>query len=302
MPKHYMDRYLAIKNSDITTLSEEDLRILLYSILNHEKIKNNRIILIIDRLLEFPDNSLPATNYSLEEMLEEIKGLREIYPVEDKLSSNNVAACHHCLQVFFIDKIKYVNKKGYCLCPYCRNSTLYFDNDFIPMDENFLRLTKLVYDVTPLGCKFTNLQRLLKKSIKIQEKYPEEIVDTALFIKSKNSDVLLKKNHIEFHLPEIVYKKQITSKEEMNVHYIMNEYFQIVEKNIISKVIIDTSIIGRDYTLSVTLLIFLIETLGKNPYLKEINLICKDKEWKKMYKSMIEVLGKFQVQKVSSKC
>jgi len=300
MPKHYYDRYLAIKNSDIDSMSEEDLRILLYAILNHEKIKNNRIIRILDRLLEYPDNAMPSTNYNLEEMLDEIRTLKNNEPTEDKLSSNNIAACYKCLQVFYVDKIKYANKKGHCLCPYCKSSTIYFDNDFIPMDENFLRLAKLVHGITPLGCNFKNLQKLVKKSIRIKEEIPKDtkIQDSAILKRAETTDILLEDDHIEFLMEEVNLKKSITSKEEMQLHYILNECFQIIEKNIISKVLIDLSILKKDYTEYLTLMIFLLEALGKNPYLKEITLITKDKETAKIYKSMIKDILGFQKEKI----
>ena len=299
MPKHYKERYLAIKDSDISLLSEEDLIILLYVILNHEKIKNNKVILIIDRLLEIPDNSLPTTNYSLEEMLEEIKNLKNQEPIEEKLASNNVSACYHCMQVFYIDQIKYVNKKGHCLCPFCKNPTIYFDNDFIPMDDNFLRLSKLIYGTTSLGCNFKNLQKLLKKSVKLKEEMPKMNQNTALFIKAKKADVLLETDHIKFQLEKISYKKEITSKEEFGVNYTFDDCFQILERNIIPKVIIDTEIIYKSYTLSMSLLIFIMENLGKNPYLKEIVLLCKNSQDKKMYKSMISALLSYENQRTS---
>lgn len=301
MPKHYKDRYFTIKDSEVTSLQEEDLRILLYVILNHEKIKNNKVILIIDRLLEIPDNSLPTTNYSLEEIIEEIKNLKNSIPSEEKLTSNNIAACYHCMQVFYIDKIKYVNKKGYCLCPFCKNPTIYFDNDFIPMDDNFLRLSKLIYGTTLLGCSFQNLQKLLKKCVKIKEEIPSIDTNqtTAIITKSKKADIQLEKDHIKFQLEKIVYKKEITSREEFELNYKFEECFQILEKNIISRVIIDTEIIYNNYTLYMSLLIFILENLGKNPYLKEIILVCKDKKNRKIYKEMIEILLNFESEKVN---
>ncbi len=300
MPKNYKDRYLAIKDSDISLLSEEDLRIMLYAILNHEKIKNNRIILIIDHLLEFPDNALPATNYTLDEMLEEITNLKENKPTEEKLEANNVAACYHCCQVFFVDKIKYVNKKGHCLCPYCKSPTLYFDNDFIPMDENFLRLAKLVYDSTPLGCSFKNLQKIIKKGIQMEEQIPlvNTAISTAIITKAQNKDIVLEKDHIRFDIKEITFKQEITSKEEQHLHYTFYECFQIIEKNIISRVVIDLSIIPNEYSSLLTLLIFLLEMFGRNPYLKEIVLVSSNKEIRKNCKSLINSLERYQKKKI----
>lgn len=293
MPKHYKERYQAIKDSDINTLEEEDLRILLYWILNHKKIKNNKIIIIIDKLLEIPDTFLPATNYSLEEMLIETKELKRHYPTEEKLNSNNIAACYNCMQVFYIDKIKYVNKKGHCLCPYCKNSSLYFDNDFLPMDETFLRLARLVHGTTALGCSFGHIQKLLKKCIKVEREFPD-LKDKAVILKANKKDSDLKDNHIAFYLEEISNKKDLTTKEEQEFYYTWNECFAILERNLTNKVIIDASIIGEhQYELNLLLCIFLLENLGQNPYLKEIIIVAKDKKDNLIYKNIISTLLNF---------
>ena len=291
MPKNYKDRYTAIKLSEIETLEEEDLKIYLYTLLNHEKIKNNRIIKIIDRLLEIPDNFLPATNYTLEEMLEEVKHLKSNPPLEEKLSTNNVAACPNCLEVFYVDKIKYVNKKGYCLCPFCKSSNLLFDNDLCPMDDNFLRLARFVLGTTTLGCKFKHIQKLVKKSIKLVNDINLPVVDSALFIKGDKSDINLHKNYVEFTMEEISYKKGLTTKEEQVVNYKFQELFQLVEKNLISNVIIDTSIIkDSSYILNISLLLEILNQLGKNPYLKKVILLAKDDKDYKLYHQLINTI------------
>lgn len=291
MPKNYKDRYSAIKLGEIEDLEEEDLKIYLYTLLNHEKIKNNRIIKIIDKLLSIPDNFLPATNYTLEEMLDEIKNLRSNPPLEEKLSTNNVGACPNCLEVFYVDRIKYVNKKGYCLCPYCKTSNLFFDNDLYPMDDNFLRLTRLVLGTTPLGCKFKHIQKLAKKSIKITKDKDLDIVDSALFLNRNEPDIKLLKDHIEFLLEDITYKKGLTTKEEQQVNYKFQELFQLVEKNLISKVIIDVSIIkDNSYILNLSLLLLILEQLGKNPYLKKVTILAKNDKDYKLYNQLINTI------------
>lgn len=294
MPKNYKDRYLAIKLSDIEFLEEEDLKIYLYTLLNHEKIKNNRIIRIIDRLLSIPDNFLPATNYTLEEMLDEVKQLKANPPLEEKLSTNNIAACPNCLEVFYVDKIKYVNKKGHCLCPYCKGSHLFFDNDLYPMDDNFLRLARLVLGTTLLGCKFKHIQKLLKKSIKLVKTEELPIVDSALFVKGDKNDINLHKTHVEFIMEEISYKKGLTTKEEQVVNYKFQELFQLVEKNLISTVVIDTSIIhDNSYILDLSLLLEIINQLGKNPYLKKVILYTKNDKDYKLYHQLINTIIRY---------
>ena len=289
LPKNYKDRYQAIKSSDISILSEEDLKILLVCILNHEKIKNNKVVLIIDELLKIPDNAMPDISYTVSEMLEEIPSLKT-YALKDKLSMNNVSACFHCLEVFYVDKIKYVNKKGLCLCPYCRKPTLYFDNDFIPMDHNFLRLAKLYHENTSLGCSFQNLQKLLKKSVVLKSNFDVDgLYDYALITKGFEKNFLLVDDHIEFHIPEIHYKKEITSREEFFVRYQLNECFSLALKNLIHTVVVDLSFIGENMSSSINLsvLLTILENLGANPYLKKIILVAKNKRDYLLYRSMI---------------
>ena len=295
LPKNYKDRYQAIKSSDISSLSEEDLKILLVSILNHEKIKNNKVVLIIDALLKYVDNSMPDASYTVDEMLSEIVHLKN-YNSKDKLSMNNVSACFYCLEVFYVDKIKYVNKKGLCLCPYCRRPTLYFDNDFIPMDHNFLRLAKLYHGNTSLGCKFTNIQKLLKKCVVLKSHFDVDgLYDYAFITKGSVKDFYLVEDHIEFHIPEICYKKEVTSKEEFFVRYQLNECFSVLAKNLIQTVVIDLSFQEQNKSNSIALSCFLtiLENLGTNPYLKKVILIAKDKQEYLLYRMMIsEFLNK----------
>ncbi len=295
LPKNYKDRYDVIKDSDISHLSEEDLRILLAGILNHEKIKNNKVILIIDALLKIPDNSMPETNYTLSEMLEEIGHLKE-YDEESKLSTNNIAACYHCLQVFYIDAIKYVNKKGQCLCPFCRRATLYFDNDFVPMDHNFLRLAKLFYENTPLGCNYGNIQKLLRKCVKLKEGNPTSFVqaDAAFLSVGKEQFFSLTPDYVQFSLAPLTYKKAITSKEEFQVEYQLNECFSMIEKNLISKVVIDMAFVSsnKSNSFNFSVLLTVLENLGRNPYLKEIVLVAANKRQYQILKNMVKDLLK----------
>ncbi len=294
LPKNYKERYSMIKTSDISTLEEEDLKIMLFSILNHERIKNNRVILIIDALLKIPDNFLPEVSYTVSEMLEEIKHLRE-YNEEDKLLSNNVSACFHCLEVFYVDKIKYRNKKGQCLCPYCKHSTLYFDNDFLPMDYNFLRLAKLYFENTALGCSYQNIQRLLKKCVCLKKQIDfSTLHDYAYILKGKKQDTILDSDHIRFFLPETLLKKQITSREEFEVEYQLNECFFLIEKNLISTVVLDTSLFtnSKSSSLNLSCLLTVLENLGRNPYLKRVFLVAENSLQFSLFSKMIADLEK----------
>jgi len=232
---------------------------------------------------------MPDTSYTIREMLDEIKNLKT-YNSKDKISSNNISACFHCLEVFYVDKIKYVNKKGQCLCPYCRKATLYFDNDFVPMDHNFLRLSKLYYGTTSLGCKFVNIQKLLKRCVSLKSSLDiDGLYDYALITKGDGKDFSLVDDHIEFSIPEICYKKEITSKEEFFVKYQLNECFSVLAKNLIHTVVIDLSIFHQNKSNSVHLSCFLtiLENLGTNPYLKKVIFVAKDKHDYMLYRCMI---------------
>ena len=145
MPKNYEKIYQEIKNEDISNLEEEELLILLKKITTTKNLKNNQLRLIIEKLLLIPDNSFPNSDYTLLEELTEIKNLKQNPPLKEKINSNNLAICYHCLNIFFVDKIKNVNKKNNCLCPYCLKQTLYFDNDYIPMNYTFIKLFTFIY-------------------------------------------------------------------------------------------------------------------------------------------------------------
>ena len=165
VPKNASKRYEEIRKLSVSSLEEEDLCLLLYRIVSSKNIKDGTLSLIIQRLLEVPQTNLPISDYSLEEILEEIKNLYQNRPDEEKLKHNNVAACYHCMNIFYVDKIKKVNQNHFCICPYCGRTKLYFDNDLIPMNYSFLFLAKLYYGVSSLGCDFLKLQTMAKKDI-----------------------------------------------------------------------------------------------------------------------------------------
>ena len=60
-------------SNNILNLNEEELLILLHYILYQKKSALNKIVPIIEKLLLIPDNSMPITDYSLKEILNEIK-------------------------------------------------------------------------------------------------------------------------------------------------------------------------------------------------------------------------------------
>lgn len=267
--------------NNISDKKEEELLILLHYILYYKKSALNKIVSIIDKLLLIPDTSMPITDYSLKEMLNEIKNLRAKAnrPTKDKLEYNNIASCYNCLNVFYVDKIKYTNKKNICLCPFCKSTNIYFDNDYIPMDFFFLKLSRLYYKETPLGCNFKNIQKLLKKSINYIKNKESIILKSSILTKSK----ILSKD------------KKITSKEEVKLLFIYYQKLKEYDLTYNFNLTIEVPVLSpRNKTVfSLFLLIFITSILGENPYLKKVFLTFKQEEDKTYYKKLFQTLITF---------
>ena len=264
---------------NINKLKEEELLILLNYILYYKLSALNKIILIINKLLEIPDNSMPITNYTLEEMFFEIKDLKNTKAEKNKLQNNNIAACFNCTNVFYIDKIIYTNKKNICLCPFCKKANLYFDNDYIPMDFYFLKFANLYYKKTPLGCNFKNLQKLLKRNVNYT-KNKESIILKEKILKNTN---IFKTNN------------QITSKEQMQVLYAyytaLNNYDLTYNFNLTIEV---PNLSGKNKTIfALFLLIFLTTLFGENIYLKKVYLDFKTPTDVSFYKNFFKNFSSF---------
>ena len=262
---------------DINLLKEEELIILLHYIIYYKKSSLNKIVLIINKLLEIPDNSMPTTDYTLSEMLEEIKNLSGNRPYKEKIQNNNIAACYNCLNVFYVDKISYINKRNICLCPFCKSTNLYFDNDYIPMNYYFLKLAKLYYKQTPLGCNFKNIQKLLKNFDFFKETSESIVLNTKIF---KNTKALSS-------------NKKVTSFEEEKLLYtyynVLNNYDLTYNFNLTIEV---PSLEDKNkFTFGIFLIVFLAESFGENPYLKKVFLSFKTAGdsifYKKLFKTFI---------------
>lgn len=268
MPKNYEKKYQEIKDIDIDILNEEELLILLKVITNTKNIKNNKLRLIIEKLLLIPDNSFPRSDYSLQEELIEIKNLKNNLPYKEKLDNNNIAICYNCLNIFFVDKIKNINKKDLCICPYCLKTKLYFDNDYIPMDYTFIKLTKLYYGVSSLGCSFKNIQKIIKKNI-----------ITEIGIKKKNYLSISKLVPSKLGLidEKILFRKLYLTLYEKEDNLIEEETIYISLKN------------QEDIILSI-LLITIMEVLANTIYLKRIKLVFDKEENKKIFDNMLKII------------
>ena len=287
MLKNYVKIYEKIKDVEVDRLKEEELLINLYVLVSSKKIKDNRVLLLIQKLLDIPNNFLPISDYSLKEILKEIEGLRENLPIQEKLDFNNIAACYHCGQVFYVDKIQSVNKNGYCLCPYCGKHSLYFDNDYIPMNPSFLKLASLYYGISPLGCRYVNLKKMLRKNVSVTL---GNVITTNTVIqnrkrKRKQTTILVDCSCME--------KKKIGSLEES---IILKNYYDSLMK-VEDKMEYETTImienIAMDRVSFLTFLIILsiMEVLSKTVYLKNIKILCDSKELYEMLTYMIKVIS-----------
>ena len=289
VPKNYLQLYEKFSDVPIAKLTEEEMLISLYKIANTKNVKNNQLRLLIQRLLDYA-----ISDYTLKEILIEIRNLRENSSDVSKLDHNNVAACYHCLQVFYIDKITMINKKGLCLCPYCRSSHLYFDNDYIPMNYSFLKLAQLFYDVSILGCRFFDLQKILRKNVSVRlgntitgvvigseinkgkfsnEKFKPLLSDYSLFSKISH------KNADESKIIKEIYDAFMTLEKQM-------EYSGTIYISSISSSLLEE--------FSLLLLLAIMEVLSRTIYLKEIVILTDDLLFYQMISHQKRLLCQFR--------
>jgi len=279
MPKNYLDIYNDTKNIEVLELKEFELLVNLYVLVSSKNIKNNRLILIIERLLKIPDTSLPVSDYSLKEILDEVKGLKENFPIKEKMDYNNVAACYNCMQIFYVDYINAINKRDLCLCPYCGKHYLYFDNDYIPMNTSFIKLASLYYGTSSLGCKFKDIQKILKKNISLTM---SNVITTNTVIKSNRRKTKAKIVYVSNLYSNL---KKINSISESKI---IKEYYDsimaidnMMEYEI--TLVIEKVPLEMVSQISFLIVLAIMEALSKTLYLRNIKVVCSDLN---MYQSL----------------
>ena len=289
MPKNYLKIHNEIKDLDVDSLREEELLIELYVLVSSKNIKNNRLILIIKRLLSFPDVNLPLSDYSLKEMLEEISNLKINPPIQEKMNYNNVVACYNCEQIFYVDNIRAVNKRDYCLCPYCGKHNLYFDNDYVPMNYSFLKLASLYYGTSSLGCKFSNIQNILRKNIKVTM---GNVVVTSTLIQNNKKKIAQKKVVIDFDFSRILKFNSMIESD------IIKKYYDAIMK-IDGMMEYETTIVLEKIPLyqfkeiSFLILLSIMEALSKTIYLKNIQILCGQLEVYQEFRNNIKIISSY---------
>lgn len=275
MPKNYEKQYQILKDKNIGDLLEEELLIILYKIVTTKNIKNNHLNIIIEKLLEIPDNSFPSSDYSLKEMLDEIKNLKTNLPYREKLDTNNIAICYHCLNIFYVDKIKSVNKNNLCLCPFCLKTNLYFDNDYIPMNYTFIKLAYIYYHTSNLGSSFKNIQKIIGKGIFTDNgNYNDKYLDISKYYSNSKIKPIEEK---------IVSRKLMLDLYEHETNIIEEESIYI--PSLSNKI---------EEELLLIILVTIMEVLANTVYLKKIRLIFKNNKNKSKFDSMIKTMKTFR--------
>ena len=162
------------------------------------------------------------------------------------------------------------NKKNNCLCPYCLKQTLYFDNDYIPMNYTFIKLASIYYGISSLGCSFREIKKILKKHIVVVKKLENNFLDFANIIEDPKIKPIDEK---------IIARKLylLLENQELNLEHRIT----LVIPNIID---------NKNLFLEIMLVTFM-ETLANTVYLSQINLFFKDKNlediWKKKIKEVL---------------
>ena len=275
MPKNYEKQYQSLKDKNIDDLLEEELLILLYKIVTTKNIKNNYLNVIIEKLLEIPDNSFPSSDYSLKEILDEIKNLKANLPYKEKLDTNNIAICYHCLNIFYVDKIKKINKNNLCLCPYCLSHGLYFDNDYIPMNYIFIKLAYIYYHTSNLGSSFKNIQKIISKGVFVEDgNYNDKYLDISKYY-SNTKIKPIEEKIVSRKLMLDLYKYETNIIEEGNV-YIPSLSNKIEEE------------------LLLIILVTIMEVLANTVYLKKIRLIFENNNNRNKFDNMIKTMKTFK--------
>lgn len=238
------ERFYTFMKKDIASLNDAELEVYLYCILTdckindtlEQKILDRTLPTILEAMLKVPDTSLPISNYTFSEILEEISNLHTVLPTKDKVSHNNVAACYSCHNVFYVDLIHHMSKERLCLCPYCFSTTIYFDNDYIPMNSSFIRLAMLYYqtDIPIADLISTLLSKLVIRSKSFKKDFIQVEISNDEFGDTRDS-FIDKKTDQYFYWKNLSLKGK-TSKEENALGSLFYRTFDLAERKKVNKV------------------------------------------------------------------
>lgn len=296
------ERYELIKKKPISKLNDYELFIMFYYTVMETTIINgylNKILLdkslykLIKYMVKVPDTNLPITDYTFKEIVEEIKNLKTNLPTKDKIKNNNVCACYNCHSIYYVDNIHAVDENRLLLCPYCMDNKLYFDNDYIPMNNTFLRLATLYYKDN-----MKDIIDLYKDKVILKDKVSN---NKSLYLDLSNTNIL-KDKELEYNKTTNKYEVSCnlllnghTSKEELLISSTIYKYLLICEKNKYSEIEINLNDnyyhYSNDITIN-TIIVTILEYLSKHYFtnINKMTIISKNLEFNKLYNSTIKEL------------
>lgn len=296
IPVHYLTYFKKIRNYPISKLSDCGLQMILAYYIYQGKIEegllqdailSRKIFEILSAMKKIPDTSLPATDYTISDMVEEINNLSTLTPTVERVKHSNVGACYSCRNIFYTDAIYQKNKKGECICPYCDATMMYFDTDFIPMDSNFIMLAYLMRQTE---IPFSSLISMLDK-VSIDKTGP---IDYSF----SDGDYKIEGGQISF--PFVKAKMTLTSIYEDYLSTSIYHILDIHDNQALSKSIF-ISLDEVHYNIqtpvfALTTLLSILYYFSKHYFhsIEKIHLILSNQEIYSVYVSTLEALSKRQ--------
>lgn len=300
------ERFEMLRDRDVASLNDAELEVYLYSVLTDCRINDTledcildgTIPSVLEAMLKVPDTSLPVSDYTFSEVLEEIANLHTVLPTKDKVSHNNVGACYSCHNVFYVDLIHHMSKDHLCLCPYCLSATIYFDNDYIPMNSSFIRLAMLYYQT---DIPFADLVSALLSKVVVRSKpYKHHFVQVDISNDEfgDNREPVIDRKEEQYSYWENLKLKGKTSKEESTLGSLFYRYFTFAEEEKISRVAFTLNSHYFRYDSNIVVMNFLtssLEYLLRHYFtsITEIAMITKNDEIKNLIENYLEELRKF---------
>ena len=111
LPHHYMDLFLTLKEED-TKDYQLQLKLGYYLYLKtvdpiyfKKELVNKNFYKLLKEMEVIVDTYLPVTDYTMEDILEEVKDLPKVDTSISKKQNNNISACYSCRNVFYTDDL-----------------------------------------------------------------------------------------------------------------------------------------------------------------------------------------------------
>ncbi len=291
LPSHYSDLFLTLKEDAIKDYQLQ-LKLGYYLYLKtvdpiyfKKELMNKNFYNLLKKMESIVDTYLPVTDYTMEDILEEIKELPQVDTSISKKKNNNISACYSCRNNFYTDDL--IEKEGKSLCPYCASNTLYFDNDYIPMNTTFLTFAYLYHQEE---LPFSHLVSLLEEKVTITDIPSKECYHFIDDEEIGKVDVLAKTVTLSYE----DYLSSLTGKEEDALRFSLLRLLQEVDKNKETSLSLDLSFFTKEENSSIlamgiysSLLFYFLKEYFSN--IEHITLIVSPKT-KAIYESVFKTL------------